>query len=664
MKNLLKIVALLGLLTAPAATAGAATYYVATDGSDAAAGTNTWTAWLTIDKATSTMVAGDTTYVRGGTYRESAVFDNSGDTTNGYITLAAYPGEQPTIDGSTFAEAWGAVLGASGKSYIVVDGLDVTGTATGISVGFQGPGTNITVKNGEITGHNGKMCIWFKGDGALKRLQQVTVDNMYVHNNITSTYEAIRFDANIRYFKAINCRVVDNSNIGIDAVGWKHDPELNPMYGLFQGNTVTGTASSGNGLYSDGASQVVIQHNWVYSNAYGISISAESAGDTQTGSGARYNYVWKNLNAGLTLGNGTITNGKIEDCFGVHNTFAGNTAVAWSHDLGLNWTLPGISYMNNITAADDNYQHKLLYTRSYWYNQVSFTADGNRYYPTDAVFESVQGNTSGFAAYQSLANPNEVHSTAGDPGFTNYGADDYTLASGSACRDIAVPIAVTTDANTGTAMSVSVSVPIRDGHDGLYPPDELVIGTNLPVAVVSVDNASNTVVLAASRSWAVGDKISYYRVGGVRVYYGTGADVGANEYLVTDTPTSTATPTPTNTPTATPTRTPTSASTQTCTATSTLTPRDTRTWTPTHTPTVTKTPTKTLTSTRTITRTRTPTITKTAIKTKTATRTITKTRTPTRTRTPTITKTITRTHTPTRTATRTVTMTRTATPVP
>lgn len=590
MKKLLKTIALLGALTVIVTTAGAATYYVAMDGSDASAGTTTYTAWATIDKATSTMVAGDTTYVRGGTYRESAVFDYSGNTTDGYITLAAYPGEQPTIDGSTHADAWGAVLGASGKSYIVIDGLNVTGTATGISVGFQGPGSNIIVRNGEITAHNGKMCIWFKGDGASNRLQWVTVDNMYVHNNTTSTYEAIRFDSNVRYFRATNNRVVNNSNIGIDAVGWKHDYELNPMYGLFEGNTVTGSGSSGNGLYTDGASHVVIQHNWVYSNAYGISISAESAGDTQTGSGARYNYVWKNLNAGLTLGNGTATNGRIKDCFVVQNTFVNNTATAWCHDLGLNWTLGGIIYSNNITMADDNYQHKLLYSKAYFYDTNSITANYNRYSPTDAVFESVQGNSNGFSAYQTRASPNEADSTAGDPGFADADANDYSLASGSACRDTAGPIAFTTDANTGTAVSVDIAMPLKDGYSGLFSPDRIVIGGNAPVSIVSVDYDTNTVTLAASRSWAVGDRINYYSVGDIRVLYGTGPDIGANEYLVTDTPTPTVTleDTPTRTPSPTSTPTPVASPTPTATIsvvyTIVITASPTVTCTPTATP--------------------------------------------------------------------------------
>lgn len=80
-----------------AASSQAATYYVATTGSDAADGSEL-TPWLTIKKAVDTMVAGDTTYVRGGTYSPTAEirFGKTG-TAGAPIRLLNYPGESPII---------------------------------------------------------------------------------------------------------------------------------------------------------------------------------------------------------------------------------------------------------------------------------------------------------------------------------------------------------------------------------------------------------------------------------------------------------------------------------------------------------------------------------------------------------------------------------------
>jgi len=93
-----RILAVLGL-TALAPVAGAATYYVAPNGSDAGPGSLA-APWRTIQKAANTVVAGDTVLVRSGTYAERVVLVASG-TPGAEITFAAYPGEAPVIDGAT-----------------------------------------------------------------------------------------------------------------------------------------------------------------------------------------------------------------------------------------------------------------------------------------------------------------------------------------------------------------------------------------------------------------------------------------------------------------------------------------------------------------------------------------------------------------------------------
>ena len=53
------------------------TYYVAKTGSDSNPGTEAQP-WLTIQKAANTMVAGDTVYIKQGTYTEQVIPQNSG----------------------------------------------------------------------------------------------------------------------------------------------------------------------------------------------------------------------------------------------------------------------------------------------------------------------------------------------------------------------------------------------------------------------------------------------------------------------------------------------------------------------------------------------------------------------------------------------------------
>jgi hypothetical protein len=101
------------------------TYYVAPAGSDANPGTEAQP-WRTIQNAAETLVAGDTVYIRAGTYRERVVPHNSG-CAGSTITYAAYPGDTVTLDGSTITlpDDLAGLFEVSHKSYIRISGLRV-----------------------------------------------------------------------------------------------------------------------------------------------------------------------------------------------------------------------------------------------------------------------------------------------------------------------------------------------------------------------------------------------------------------------------------------------------------------------------------------------------------------------------------------------------------
>ena len=92
-----------GLLTTIVAwlplVSSASTYYVATNGADTNSGT-LGQPFLTIQKAANVMVAGDTVFIRGGTYRESVTPVNSGTSGAARITYQSYSNEVVTINGA------------------------------------------------------------------------------------------------------------------------------------------------------------------------------------------------------------------------------------------------------------------------------------------------------------------------------------------------------------------------------------------------------------------------------------------------------------------------------------------------------------------------------------------------------------------------------------
>lgn len=99
-----------------------ATYYVSPAGDDSNLGTITQP-WATIQHAADAMVAGDTVFIRDGTYNENIEVTNSGDATQGHIVFSAYPGERPVIDGTGNEAENGLII--AGTSYIRLLGLEI-----------------------------------------------------------------------------------------------------------------------------------------------------------------------------------------------------------------------------------------------------------------------------------------------------------------------------------------------------------------------------------------------------------------------------------------------------------------------------------------------------------------------------------------------------------
>lgn len=97
------------------------TYYVRTaanGGSDAAAGTSAGAAWATIDKAASTVSAGDTVYVGAGVYPESIVEDTSGTSGNQITYIADIDGSKTGDGGLVIVSAWNSpYTGQASRAY-------------------------------------------------------------------------------------------------------------------------------------------------------------------------------------------------------------------------------------------------------------------------------------------------------------------------------------------------------------------------------------------------------------------------------------------------------------------------------------------------------------------------------------------------------------------
>jgi hypothetical protein len=138
---MMRAVAIVVLLLAQ--NAGATIWYVATNGSDSASGTSTSAPFATPHRAVtnSALVAGDTIYIRGGTYAfNSKITPGSSKVgaPGNLIKFWAYPGEQPVFDFATMPESSDKALDMR-RSYWHVRGIEVKNAPdSGIFVGGTG----------------------------------------------------------------------------------------------------------------------------------------------------------------------------------------------------------------------------------------------------------------------------------------------------------------------------------------------------------------------------------------------------------------------------------------------------------------------------------------------------------------------------------------------
>lgn len=124
LRPLVHVSAVVCLFAAP--TASAAEYYVASPtsnpaGNDSGAGSLA-APFKTIGKGVGVVKAGDTVYLRGGTYNE-AIYPSASGAPNAWITFSAYPGELPILSG--------AGVSSSTAQYIRIVGIAVRGSSFG-----------------------------------------------------------------------------------------------------------------------------------------------------------------------------------------------------------------------------------------------------------------------------------------------------------------------------------------------------------------------------------------------------------------------------------------------------------------------------------------------------------------------------------------------------
>ena len=197
-------ICMLASILSPVLSAHAATYYVATSGNNSNPGTSSQP-WRTIAYAVSKMVAGDTTYVRGGTYREGLMRFTKSGTSSAPIKLLNQSGQLPVIECIDKNQLHRVLLMASGSStnpigWITIEGFEIRNCYDGINYanahditirrnwihharkGILGNGTRILIDRNRISNNGSNPSL---DQGIYVNGTAVTITNNLIYSNLS-----------------------------------------------------------------------------------------------------------------------------------------------------------------------------------------------------------------------------------------------------------------------------------------------------------------------------------------------------------------------------------------------------------------------------------------------------------------------------------------------
>jgi hypothetical protein len=320
-------------------------YFVAPTGSDSNPGTETQP-WRTLQRAANTLVAGDTVYIRAGTYRQRVMPQNSGSPGQ-YITYAAYPGETVTIDGSSVAlpTDFAGLFEISHKSYIKVSGLRV------INAGplDNNAGILVDVSGHIIVEHNYTYNTASSGVGVWAS-DHVTVAGNTIENCCTHVSQECLTVAETDGFEVKDNEVFDSPQEGIIV-------KDNASNGKVYRNHVHHVGSTG--LYVDSWNRythdVDVFQNVVHDVAdNGLAVGSEDGG-TLENVRIYNNIAYSNRYVGLSVSANGLS-GPMQDVYIVNNTFYNNGTDWGGGILVENPNARNVVIRNNIASQNLSFQ--------------------------------------------------------------------------------------------------------------------------------------------------------------------------------------------------------------------------------------------------------------------------------------------------------------------
>jgi pectate lyase-like protein len=334
-----------------------ATYYIATNGSDSAAGTSINTPFRSLAKAVSIANPGNLIYLRGGMYTTNATISISRNgTAASPIRVQAYPGEHPILDFST------QTFSSSNR------GINLSGSwwqFYGVQIENAGDnGMNVSGSSNII-----ELCVFNNNSDTGLQLSHPASSNLVLncdayHNcdGPTKGENADGIDAKLADLGPLNvisgCRAWENCDDGYDLFAAPFPVIITNCWSFRNGTNilnVSGFAGDGNGFKLGGGN--IPSANRIYNSlAFENPQNGFDQNDNMAGLTVEQNTAWKNLGQNFDLNHGTVTTGVhvVENNLSIDGTISTATGSIVSNNSWQVITSPAAS-TNDVLSINDSF---------------------------------------------------------------------------------------------------------------------------------------------------------------------------------------------------------------------------------------------------------------------------------------------------------------------
>lgn len=518
------------------------TFYVETNtGNDSNPGTLAQP-WKTISKANNNLSAGDTVYIKGGTYTDERIKPvNSGTSPSNMIIYSNYSNDTVVLTGQVYDYP----VNLNNRNYIKVNGINIDNTKRFIEMDNSSFNIIENLK-GDIKNNlnAGYISIFLYNGSNHNKILNSTFNNNPIGDTIrfsnakynliegNSFYSAGHALINIRgSYNIIRNNVFDNPIEKCTEIAWQVTGGIASQgeaeYNVFEKNIIKnfGPTYNYDGLQLT-APRNIIRFNEIFNGVgSGIGISTTGSGLGPTGSSVDpygdNNRIFHN----------TIYNNGIQQSQSSWNVSCGIVLREYNHDgtkISNNKIINNLFYKNHPNYINPNYYANYCTSNPDCVStpQINF-GKGNVVNQIN-VENNVQGAGNIFGDNQELLSPNFNQNSNQDyldPLFIDENNFNFRLSSASPYIDKGDFLTTTTGNGSGTVVNVNDAMFFSDGNE-IVTGDTIQIGNNI-VTITGIDYLNNQITIDSNISWNSGENVSF-------PYNGNRPDMGVHEFSTVD----------------------------------------------------------------------------------------------------------------------------------